>query len=41
MPILTDEEKRLLQGEDGYVPQICMQYLVEVCEVSELKGLLI
>lgn len=37
---LTDEEKRMLQGEDGFVPQICMQYLVEVCEVSGAEKLI-
>lgn len=31
---LTDDEKRMLQGECGKVPQICMQYLVEMCEIS-------
>ena len=36
---LTDEEKRILQGEDGYVPQLCMQYLVEFCEVSGAERL--
>ncbi len=39
MIYLTDEEKRILQGEDGYVPQKCMQYLVEVCEVSGAERL--
>lgn len=37
---LTDEEKRILQGEDGYVPQLCMQYLVEFCEVSGAERLI-
>lgn len=31
---LTDEEKRLLQGERGPVPQKCMEYLVEACECA-------
>ena len=31
MPALTDEEKRILQGEEGTVKQKCMQYLVELC----------
>jgi predicted aconitase len=31
---LTDEEKRMLDGELGPVPQKCMAYLVEECEVS-------
>ena len=37
---LTDDEKRMLQGEEGFVPQICMQYLVEVCEVSGAERLI-
>ncbi|TEB10323.1 aconitase X [Pelotomaculum propionicicum] len=37
---LTDDEKRMLQGEDGFVPQICMQYLVEVCEVAGAEKLI-
>ncbi len=36
---LTDDEKRMFQGEDGFVPQICMEYLVEVCEVSGAERL--
>lgn len=36
---LTDEEKRLLQGEEGPVRQICMQYLVEACEVAGAERL--
>lgn len=39
MPYLTDDEKRILQGEEGYVPQLCMQYLIEVCEVSGAERL--
>ncbi len=31
---LTDEEKRMLQGEDGYIPQVCMQYLVDMSEIA-------
>ena len=34
MPNLTDEEKRILQGEEGIVKQKCMQYLVELCQIS-------
>jgi predicted aconitase len=36
---LTDEEKRILQGEDGYIPQICMQYLVEMCQIAGAERL--
>ncbi len=36
---LTDEEKRMLQGEDGYIPQICMQYLVEMCQIAGAERL--
>ncbi len=36
---LTDEEKRMLQGESGLVPQRCMQYLVEECEASGAERL--
>ncbi len=31
---LTDEEKRILQGEEGHVPQVCMQYVVEMAEIA-------
>ena len=34
MPALTDEEKRMLQGEEGTVKQKCMEYLVELCRIS-------
>ncbi|MDR0861299.1 MAG: aconitase X catalytic domain-containing protein [Oscillospiraceae bacterium] len=37
---LTDEEKRLLDGGDGLVAQKCMQYLVEVCQVSGAERLI-
>ncbi len=37
---LTDEEKRLLQGEAGYVPQVCMQYLVDMCEIAGAERLI-
>ncbi|MDR0813672.1 MAG: aconitase X catalytic domain-containing protein [Oscillospiraceae bacterium] len=33
-PTLTDEEKRIYQGEEGIVKQKCMQYLVEMCQIS-------
>ena len=36
---LTDEEKRILQGEDGPVPQVCMEYLVDLCEISGAERL--
>ena len=39
MPYFTDEEKRMLQGEAGVIPQLCMQYLEEVCEVSGAERL--
>ena len=31
---LTDEEKKMLQGEEGLVRQKCMEQLVDLCEVS-------
>lgn len=39
MPVLTDEEKRILQGEEGIVKQKCMQYLVEMCRISGAERL--
>jgi predicted aconitase len=39
MPNLTDEEKRILQGEEGVVRQKCMQYLVELCQISGAERL--
>ena len=36
---LTDDEKRMLQGEDGVIPQVCMQYLVEMCEIAGAERL--
>lgn len=36
---LTDEEKRMLDGGDGVVPQVCMQYLVEMCEIAGADSL--
>jgi len=38
-PNLTDEEKRILQGEDGIVPQKCMEYLVEMCQIAGAERL--
>jgi predicted aconitase len=39
MPTLTDEEKRILDGEEGIVKQKCMQYLVEICRVAGAERL--
>ena len=36
---LTDEEKSILQGEQGHVKQACMQYLVELCEIAGAERL--
>ena len=36
---LTDEEKRMLQGEEGRVRQACMQQLVELCEIAGAERL--
>ena len=36
---LTDEEKRILQGEDGEAKQICMQYVVEMAEIAGAENL--
>jgi predicted aconitase len=36
---LTDEEKRMLQGEKGKIPQVCMQYLVEMCQAAGAERL--
>ena len=33
-PNLTDEEKRIFDGEQGIVKQKCMQYLVEMCQIA-------
>jgi len=33
-PVLTDAEKRMLQGEEGAVKQTCMEYLVEMCQIA-------
>ena len=39
MPELTDNEKRILQGEEGIVKQKCMQYLVEMCRIAGAERL--
>ncbi len=31
---LTDQEKRILQGEEGKVARICMEYLVEMAQIA-------
>ncbi|MDR0838862.1 MAG: aconitase X catalytic domain-containing protein [Oscillospiraceae bacterium] len=36
---LTDDEKRILQGEEGHVKQACMEYLVEYCQVAGAERL--
>jgi len=36
---LTDEEKRMLQGEAGKVHRICMEYLVEMAEIAGAENL--
>lgn len=38
-PKLTDSEKRILQGEEGIVKQKCMEYLVELCQISGAENL--
>ena len=35
---LTDEEKRILDGEQGYLAQKCMQFLVAYGEAAGQKG---
>lgn len=40
MVFLTDAEKRILQGEEGHVPQLCMQFLVEMAQVSGAEKLI-
>ena len=37
---LTDEEQRILQGEEGHVKQICMQYVVEAAEIAGAEKLI-
>lgn len=39
MPKLTDEEKRMLQGEEGIVKQKCMEYLVELSRIAGAERL--
>lgn len=36
---LTDEEKRILDGEKGKVARICMEYLVEECQIAGAEKL--
>ncbi|MDR0839304.1 MAG: aconitase X catalytic domain-containing protein [Oscillospiraceae bacterium] len=36
---LTDQEKKILQGEEGVVKQKCMQYLVEMCQIAGAERL--
>ena len=36
---LTDNEKRMLQGEMGSVRQTCMAYLVEMAEIAGAERL--
>ncbi len=36
---LTDEEKRMLNGEAGKVAQICMEALVEMAEIAGAENL--
>ena len=36
---LTDEEKRMLQGEEGRVRRICMEYIVEMTEAAGAERL--
>ena len=36
---LTDEEKRMLQGERGSVRQTCMAYLVEMAQIAGAERL--
>lgn len=36
---LTDGEKRMLQGEAGRVEQVCMEYLVDMCEIAGAERL--
>ena len=39
MVFLTDDEKRILQGEAGLVPQMCMQFIAEMAEVAGAERL--
>ncbi|MCL2226369.1 MAG: aconitase X catalytic domain-containing protein [Oscillospiraceae bacterium] len=38
-PILTDDEKLILDGAEGTVKQKCMQYLVEMCKIAGAERL--
>lgn len=40
MVFLTDDEKRILQGEQGHVAQLCMQFLEEMAQVSGAEKLI-
>jgi predicted aconitase len=40
MVFLTDEEKRILQGEKGCIQQLCMQFLVEMAQVAGAEKLI-
>ncbi|MDR0936700.1 MAG: aconitase X catalytic domain-containing protein [Oscillospiraceae bacterium] len=31
---LSDSEKRMLNGESGLVPRLCMEWLVEMCQIA-------
>ncbi|QDR83474.1 aconitase X [Sporomusa termitida] len=39
MIFLTDDEQRMLQGEKGHIPRLCLQYLVEMAEVAGAEKL--
>jgi len=39
-PCLTDDEKRILDGNEGIVKQKCMQYLVEMCRIAGAERLI-
>ena len=36
---LNDDEKRMLDGEQGRVRQVCMEYLVEMCRIAGAERL--
>ncbi|MDR0819640.1 MAG: aconitase X catalytic domain-containing protein, partial [Oscillospiraceae bacterium] len=37
---LKDDEKRILQGEDGVVPQLCMRWIVEMAQIAGAEELI-
>ncbi|WP_073076000.1 aconitase X [Sporobacter termitidis] len=39
MVFLKDEEKRILQGEEGHVAQLCMEFIVETANVAGAEKL--